>query len=246
MGWEALGVEVILKVPQVSICTTAAVLAKHGSLCITKVCVSSRFCQLLGVSLFAGVMAIPQGMSYALLARLPPQYGLYVNMIYPLIYMIFGSTQHVVVGVSAIENMLLGESVSRIIGEKEMLAEILRHQSFSASSSGNVGGIHTASGFSSPEAAIHSELFLESATTNERLLQENRIAISVSMSLCVGLVYMVMRLLSVGLVADLLASPVLSAFSTASAFLIGTSQLKHALGIKVPPEVEDGEFSVLR
>ncbi|CDJ57695.1 sulfate transporter, putative [Eimeria maxima] len=177
------------------------------------------------------VMAIPQGMSYALLARLPPQMGLYVNFVYPLVYMVFGTGRHVAVGVSAIEDLLLGESVTRIIGERERLEDIALARALAVDSK------------TSSEARAVLEA---TADLNASLLQDNRIAISVGMSVCVGLVFLLMRVLQAGLLADLLAVPVLSGFSTASAFLIGTSQLKHALGLSIPAAVEDADFKLLR
>lgn len=179
----------------------------------------------------SGVMAIPQGMSYALLARLPPQMGLYVNFVYPLVYMVFGTGRHVAVGVSAIEDLLLGESVTRIIGERERLEDIALARALAVDSK------------TSSEARAVLEA---TADLNASLLQDNRIAISVGMSVCVGLVFLLMRVLQAGLLADLLAVPVLSGFSTASAFLIGTSQLKHALGLSIPAAVEDADFKLLR
>ncbi|KAL8270592.1 hypothetical protein Esti_005491 [Eimeria stiedai] len=178
-----------------------------------------------------GVMAVPQGMSYSMLARLPPQFGLYVNLIYPLVYMIFGTGRHVAVGVSAIEDLLLGESVTRVIGERERLDDIALTRSL-------------ASDLRTSEEARAT--LLEAASINETLLVESRVAISVGMSVCVGLVFALMRVLQAGLLADLLAVPVLSGFSTASAFLIGTSQLKHALGLSIPASVEDADFKLLR
>ncbi|KAL8438479.1 hypothetical protein Efla_002229 [Eimeria flavescens] len=178
-----------------------------------------------------GVMAIPQGMSYAMLARLPPQFGLYVNFIYPLIYMIFGTGRHVAVGVSAIEDLLLGESVTRIIGEREKLEDIALTRSLAGD----------------PKTSLEvRQTLLETANLNETLLTESRVAISIGMSVCVGIVYALMRILQAGLLADLLAVPVLSGFSTASAFLIGTSQLKHAFGLSIPASVEDADFKLVR
>ncbi|CDJ50682.1 sulfate transporter, putative [Eimeria brunetti] len=178
-----------------------------------------------------GVMAIPQGMSYAMLARLPPQMGLYVNFVYPLVYMLFGTGRHVAVGVSAIEDLLLGESVTRIIGERERLEDISLARALAVDA----------------KTSAEARAVLEAtADLNTSLLQENRVAISVGMSVCVGLVFVLMRVLQAGLLADLLAVPVLSGFSTASAFLIGTSQLKHALGLSIPAAVEDADFKLLR
>ncbi|CAM9904833.1 unnamed protein product [Choristocarpus tenellus] len=61
-----------------------------------------------------------------------------------------------------------------------------------------------------------------------------QVKVTIAFTMAVGLWHMVMRLFGVGLIATLLADPVLSGFSTASAFLIGTSQLKHLLGFDLP------------
>lgn len=42
--------------------------------------------------------AIPQGIAYAVIAGLPPQYGLYAEMIPGLMYMIFGSCYYITIG----------------------------------------------------------------------------------------------------------------------------------------------------
>ncbi|CAM9904763.1 unnamed protein product, partial [Choristocarpus tenellus] len=47
------------------------------------------------------------GMSYALLANLPPVYGLYTSVIPPAMYMLFGTCHQLSLGVSAIESLLV-------------------------------------------------------------------------------------------------------------------------------------------
>lgn len=55
-------------------------------------------------------------MSYALLAGLPPAYGLYNNVFHPFIYMLFGTGRQVCVGTSAIEAMMSFEAVANVVG----------------------------------------------------------------------------------------------------------------------------------
>lgn len=45
-----------------------------------------------------GLTAIPQGIAYAIVAGLPPQYGLYSGFIGCFVYLIFGSSKDVTIG----------------------------------------------------------------------------------------------------------------------------------------------------
>ncbi|KAH7834654.1 hypothetical protein Vadar_018291 [Vaccinium darrowii] len=73
---------------------------------------------LFKYDLLAGItiasLAIPQGISYAKLANLPPLIGLYSSFVPPLVYAVFGSSKHVAVGTVAACSLLIGS----IIGEK--------------------------------------------------------------------------------------------------------------------------------
>lgn len=53
-----------------------------------------------------GLTAIPQGMAYAVIAGLPPEYGLYASLTSGIIYVIFGSCYNITVGPTAIVSTL--------------------------------------------------------------------------------------------------------------------------------------------
>ena len=67
-----------------------------------------------------GIMNIPQGMAYALLATLNPINGLYVSFFPVIIYAIFGSSRHLVITAVAIISLLTGECINRMAKEFEM------------------------------------------------------------------------------------------------------------------------------
>jgi SulP family sulfate permease len=71
-----------------------------------------RFDLLAGLTLAA--FAIPDGMAYASLAGLPPQYGLYVSIVAPLVYFFFATSRQAVVGASSSEAILLASVLSVI------------------------------------------------------------------------------------------------------------------------------------
>ncbi len=53
---------------------------------------------------------------------------------------------------------------------------------------------------------------------------------TIFMSLLIGIWLTLLGVMKLGVIVALLSDPVLSAFVTASAFLIATSQLQHLLG----------------
>lgn len=59
-----------------------------------------------------GVMLIPQGMAYALLAGMPPIYGLYASVIPALCYAYFGSSRRLAVGPAAMTCILVASAIS--------------------------------------------------------------------------------------------------------------------------------------
>jgi len=68
----------------------------------------------LSAGLTVGVMLIPQGMAYAMIAGLPPVYGLYAAMIPQLVYAIFGTSRQLAVGAVAMDSLLVAAGISVI------------------------------------------------------------------------------------------------------------------------------------
>lgn len=58
-----------------------------------------------------GIMNIPQGMAYALLANLAPVNGLYISFFPIIIYALFGTSRQLAVGAIAVISLLTGEVV---------------------------------------------------------------------------------------------------------------------------------------
>ena len=64
-----------------------------------------------------GVMLIPQGMAYALIAGLPPVYGLYASIVPQLIYAILGTSRQLSVAPVAMDSLLVAAGVSVLAAE---------------------------------------------------------------------------------------------------------------------------------
>lgn len=131
--------------------------------------------------LTVGVMLIPQGMAYAMLAGLPPIYGLYAATIPLIIYALFGTSRQLAVGPVAMVSLLTASGVG-------LLAE-----------PGSV----------------------------------DFITLAIALSLFTGLSQFLVGVFRLGFLVNFLSYPVISGFTSAAALIIGLSQLKHLLGIKM-------------
>jgi SulP family sulfate permease len=68
----------------------------------------------LVAGLTVGIILIPQGIAYALIAGLPPIYGLYCALVPQLMYAIFGSSRQVAVGPVAMDSLIVATGVSTL------------------------------------------------------------------------------------------------------------------------------------
>ncbi len=71
--------------------------------------------------LTVAIMLIPQGMAYALLAGLPPVYGLYAGIVPLLLYAFFGTSRQLSVGPVALVSLLVLSGVSQFAEPKSEL-----------------------------------------------------------------------------------------------------------------------------
>ena len=131
--------------------------------------------------LTVGVMLIPQGMAYALVAGLPPIYGLYAGLAPLLVYSLFGTSRHLAVGPVAMISLLVATSVAPLAGG---------------------------------DAARYLEL-------------------AILLSLLSGGLLLAFGLMQAGFLASFLSHPVLTGFTAAAAVIIGSSQLRHVLGVSL-------------
>jgi SulP family sulfate permease len=69
----------------------------------------------LSAGLSVGIMLVPQGMAYAMLAGLPPIYGLYAATIPLLIYAVLGSSGQLSVGPVAMASLLVASALSEFV-----------------------------------------------------------------------------------------------------------------------------------
>ena len=66
----------------------------------------------LGAALTVAILLVPQGMAYAMIAGLPPIYGLYTASIPCIVYALFGTSRQLAVGPVAIISLLTATSIA--------------------------------------------------------------------------------------------------------------------------------------
>lgn len=177
--------------------------------------------------LTVGIMQLPQGMAYAMLADLPPVVGLYMSFFPPLVYFLFGTSKQISMGTVAVVSLLTGAVVAR---ETEMW-----RQGTAATTTTTTTTTTTAAAPLSTSAA--SALTTEGVSAGGALMGDEeiyKIQIATSVAFITGLAQIGMGLCRVGFVTTYMGDSLVSGFTTGAAVHVFTSQVKYALGLKIP------------
>ncbi|XP_009880380.1 PREDICTED: sulfate transporter-like [Charadrius vociferus] len=176
--------------------------------------------QLLGdviSGLLVGIVAIPQSISYSLLANQDPIYGIYTNFFCNIIYVAMATSRHNFVGSFGVLCLMIGQSVNR-------------HLQLAGYSDGYTGSslVGNSTSFGNGTGACDRSCYA--------------ITVALSLSFLVGLYQILLGVLQLGFVAVYLSEPLLSGFVTGSSLTIITSQMKYLLGLKIPRHEGVGSF----
>ncbi|MDF0707876.1 MAG: sulfate permease [Bacteroidota bacterium] len=74
-----------------------------------------------------GIMLIPQGMAYAMIAGMPPIYGLYAALVPQLVYAVTGTSRQLAVGPVAMDSLLVAAGIGamQLAGPQEYIAAVI-------------------------------------------------------------------------------------------------------------------------
>uniref|UniRef100_A0A8C3B3R5 Solute carrier family 26 member 5 n=1 Tax=Cyclopterus lumpus TaxID=8103 RepID=A0A8C3B3R5_CYCLU len=154
--------------------------------------------------LSTGVVQLPQGLAYAMLAAVPPVYGLYSSFYPVLLYTFFGTSRHVSVGTFAVISLMIGAIVVREAPDAMFY-------------------VPSANGTNGTNAT---------AVLDVEARDLKRVQVAVVLTTLVGIIQFVFGLLRFGFVAIYLTEPLVRGFTTAAAVHVVVSQLKYLLGVK--------------
>ncbi|NXF81370.1 S26A6 protein, partial [Sclerurus mexicanus] len=171
-----------------------------------------------------GIMHLPQGLAYALLAGLPPVTGLYSSFYPVFLYFFFGTSRHNSVGVPSKRSWCSPWAPCPLYLTPGPFAVI----------SVMIGSL--------TESLLPSENFLESvngsnATVNEELRDAARVELVATITVLTGIFQVALGLLQFGFVVTYLSDPLVRGYTTAASVHVLVSQLKNVFGVSV------GEFS---
>ncbi|XP_003217397.3 sulfate transporter [Anolis carolinensis] len=156
--------------------------------------------------LLVGIVAIPQSISYALLASQDPIYGLYTNFFCPIIYFAMATSRHVCVGSFGVLCLMIGESVNRqlrLAGYESDGATVMM-----------------------ANATLNGTVFCDKSCY--------AISVATALAFLVGIYQILLGVFQLGFISVYLSEPLLSGFVTGSSLTIITSQMNLVLGIKIP------------
>ncbi|XP_039616941.1 prestin isoform X1 [Polypterus senegalus] len=149
-----------------------------------------------------GVMQLPQGLAYAMLAAVPPVYGLYSSFYPVFLYTFFGTSRHISIGTFAVISLMIGGVVVR--EAPDAMFDIT--------------------------AGNDTDATVLQARTEAR--DAMRVKIAAGVTLLAGLIQFCLGLLRFGFVAIYLTEPLVRGFTTAASMHVLLSQLKYLFGIK--------------
>ncbi|XP_063783080.1 prestin [Pseudophryne corroboree] len=152
--------------------------------------------------LSTGVMQLPQGLAYALLAAVPPVFGLYSSFYPVFLYTFFGTSRHISIGTFAVISLMIGGVAVRIAPDE--MFDIVESN------------------------VTNSTELLQKYEARDAM----RVKVAVAITLLSGLIQLCLGILRFGFVAIYLTEPLVRGFTTAAAVHVFTSQLKYLFGIK--------------
>ncbi|GAB6033492.1 hypothetical protein CHUAL_013373 [Chamberlinius hualienensis] len=176
-----------------------------------------------------GIMQIPLGMAYALLAGCPPETGLYTSFFSVIIYCFLGTSKHISQGTFAVISLMFAKAVQTYstpsAGSAVANGETNVSSVFDATMMNEVESV-TSAVISSTTAAI--------APATAAAVGYTATEVAAAMAMLVGILQIIFGFLRFGALNIYMSDTLVSGFTTGAAVLVFTSQFNAFFGIKTP------------
>ncbi|NXE51208.1 S26A6 protein, partial [Casuarius casuarius] len=166
-----------------------------------------------------GIMHLPQGLAYALLAGLPPVTGLYSSFYPVFLYFFFGTSRHNSVGEQGWPGDVCPPSASILSPGPFAIISVM------------IGSM--------TDSLVPSDDFLEPVNgTNVTVVNEERrdaarVELVATVTILVGIFQVALGLLQFGFVVTYLSDPLVRGYTTAASVHVLISQLKYVFGVSL-------------
>ncbi|RNA41964.1 solute carrier family 26 member 10-like [Brachionus plicatilis] len=167
----------------------------------------NNFFKDLIAGLTIGIVHIPQGLAYSLMAGLPAINGLYVSFINVILYVLLGTSRHLSTGTYAIVSLMVASSINKYKGVLYPL---------DYNSTANL-----------TESVPSSSEFISNDPDKARVL------IATCLALFSGAIQVIFALFHIGVVTKFLSDSIVNGFTCGAAFHVVVSQISTLLGIKI-------------
>ncbi|XP_013411874.1 prestin [Lingula anatina] len=180
--------------------------------------------------LTVGVMHLPQGMAYALLAGLPSIHGLYVSFFPPLVYFFFGTSKHISIGTMAVVSLMVGAVVDR--QAVSWTAPAASPDVFNDSSVANATSVPT--------------IICDADTNSNQDCVDFKIGVATALTMLVGFWQLLKGTFRLGFITNYLSDPLISGFTTGAACHVFSSQIKHVFGLRIKASKITNPFKLVK
>ncbi|KAI0213400.1 Sulfate transporter [Lamellibrachia satsuma] len=166
--------------------------------------------------LSVGIIHIPQGMGFSILASLPPVYGLYSSFFPVLMYFFLGTSRHISFGTMAVISLLIATVVDR--------------------ESARLGLDDTLTDTNTTDPLL---------SDNKPDAVTIKVGIACAVSLLVGVIQTLMGVFKLGVVASFMSMSFVGGFLMGAGFHIAMSQLPFLLGLQIRKVGATGKIPIV-
>ncbi|XP_077971979.1 prestin-like isoform X2 [Styela clava] len=188
-----------------------------------------------------GIIRIPQGMAYALLANVSPVYGLYSCFFPVLLWFVFTTSKHTSIGTMAVVCLMIQNLVSKYVPETEIVSPYVNGSLSTEVEPGTVDQY-----FYTDEANMTTFDDAKYIADQTAAREEMKIQYASTATLLVGIMQIAMAFLRLGFLTNFLSDPVVQGFTTGAAFHVLTSQVKYLFGLDKSIGKYNGPGAIVR